>query len=181
MRPSPWAAEWYRCAVTNASGPGGDETRPKRVSLGRGISVPYPSPSTEAATAKARANRRTGSKPELALRSALHRRGLRFRKDLLVRFSGGRTHPDVVFTRARVAVFVDGCFWHCCPIHGTTPKANPGYWIPKLAANVARDRRVDQALQDEGWEIVRVWEHESPFLAADRIERIVRHRTQGDL
>lgn len=141
----------------------------KRVSLGGGASAPYPAPSSEAATTKGRANRRTDTKPERLLRSSLHRRGLRFRKDLLVRFEGGRTHPDIVFTRARLAVFVDGCFWHCCPQHGSMPKSNLDYWGPKLRANVDRDRRVDAALAREGWRVVRIWEHEDPDDAAARI------------
>lgn len=146
------------------------------MSLGKEISAPYPTPSDPAASAKGKANRRVDSQAELRLRSALHRRGLRFRKDLLVRFDGGRTHPDVVFTRARVAVFVDGCFWHRCPLHGTTPKSNVNYWGPKLQGNVDRDRKVDESLFSEGWTVVRVWEHDDPEAAADSIARLVRSR-----
>lgn len=67
--------------------------------------------------------------------------------------------PDVVFTRRKVAVFVDGCFWHACPIHGREPTYNTGYWSPKLARNVERDRKNDAALAAEGWSVVRLWEH----------------------
>jgi DNA mismatch endonuclease (patch repair protein) len=81
--------------------------------------------------------------------------------------------PDLVFTRARVAVFVDGCFWHSCPEHGDRPRINTGYWLPKLEANVARDRRVDRALTDDGWDVVRIWEHEDPLEAAARVRRSV--------
>jgi DNA mismatch endonuclease (patch repair protein) len=82
--------------------------------------------------------------------------------------------PDVVFTRARVAVFVDGCFWHCCPVHGNEPQANTGYWLPKLRRNIARDVSVNAALEKNGWTIVRGWEHEGPVAIADRVEAAVR-------
>jgi DNA mismatch endonuclease (patch repair protein) len=103
--------------------------------------------------------RRTGTKPELALRSALHRAGKRFRKDLRLVADGVPTRPDVVFTRSRVAVFVDGCFWHGCPVHGRAPTANTHYWGPKLLRNAERDRLQTAALQRAGWTVVRLWEH----------------------
>jgi len=117
-------------------------------------------------------NRSTDTRPELRLRSALHRRGLRFRKDLSV--EGLRCRVDVVFTRSRLAVFVDGCFWHGCPDHGNTPTTNNGYWSEKLARNRARDARNDAALRAAGWDVIRVWEHEVPDEAADRIARRLR-------
>lgn len=120
-----------------------------------------------------RANRRTNTKPEVRLRSILHRRGLRFRKDLPVRTASRLVRPDIVFTRARIAVFVDGCFWHACPQHGTQPKSNNWYWQPKLARNVARDREVDAALTAEGWHVLRLWEHEDPQEAADAVHAAV--------
>lgn len=73
--------------------------------------------------------------------------------------------PDIVFTRARVAVFVDGCFWHCCPVHGNAPEKNSTYWAPKLARNVQRDREYDLALEEAGWTVIRVWEHEPVEIA----------------
>ncbi len=106
-----------------------------------------------------RANRKTGSKPEVRLRSALHRRGLRFRKNQLLRFDGLRVRPDITFPARKVAIFVDGCFWHRCPNHGVSPRANSGYWQTKLDGNVERDRAVTDALQALDWTIVRVWEH----------------------
>ena len=118
------------------------------------------------------------SGPERALRSALHRRGLRFRKHTQA-VPGLRCRPDVVFTRARVAVFVDGCFWHSCPEHGTFAKANGEWWKAKLAANVARDRRNDAALAQAGWTVLRIWEHEDVNHAADRVERAVRPAHPG--
>src|SRR5690606_29010965 len=114
-------------------------TGTRYVALSGGRRVPYPEPTTAAATRIGKGNRRTGTKPEVRLRSELHCRGRRFRKDLLIRAAGVRTHADVVFTRQRLAVFVDGCFWHCCPEHGSSPKSNTAYWEPKLRANVDRD------------------------------------------
>jgi DNA mismatch endonuclease (patch repair protein) len=81
-----------------------------------------------------------------------------------------------VFTRLKLAVFVDGCFWHSCPEHGSMPNRNREYWLPKLAANVDRDRRDDAALRESGWSVERLWEHEDANMAADRIETEVRRR-----
>jgi DNA mismatch endonuclease (patch repair protein) len=115
-------------------------------------------------------NRRRDTAPELRLRSELHRRGRRFRVDHPIRLAAMRARPDIVFTRQRVAVYVDGCFWHRCPIHGTEPKANSGYWKPKLDANVARDRRVTEALSRAGWRVLRIWTHVPTREAANVID-----------
>jgi DNA mismatch endonuclease (patch repair protein) len=115
-------------------------------------------------------NRKRDTRPELALRSELHRRGLRYRVD--VRPAAGlRCRADIVFGRKRVAVFVDGCFWHDCPEHGTSPRTNAPYWSAKIARNVERDRFNETELSAAGWTVIRVWEHESPVDAADRIVR----------
>ena len=107
-----------------------------------------------------RANRRTDTKPELALRHALHRLGYRYRKDYRLDLdSGRRVRPDIAFTARKVAVFVDGCFWHACPEHGSKPRANEWYWGPKLVRNVERDRINDAALILAGWSVIRLWEH----------------------
>ncbi|MFM2475366.1 very short patch repair endonuclease [Burkholderia cenocepacia] len=119
------------------------------------------------------ANRRRDTGPELAVRRLLHARGLRFRVDLTVE-SGIRSRPDIVFTRRRIAVYIDGCFWHGCPQHRTQPKANADYWTPKLQRNVARDMEVTAALRSAGWTVLRFWEHEDPREVADAIERAVR-------
>lgn len=119
----------------------------------------YESPTSPGRSANMRAIRRVNTKPELALRSALHRLGYRFRKDLRLDLEGARVRPDIAFTARRVAVFVDGCFWHCCPQHGTRPANNTWYWGPKLARNVERDRTADAALEAAGWQVVRIWEH----------------------
>ena len=141
------------------------------VVLSGGERVPYPEPTSEAATRIGKGNRWTGTKPEQLLRSELHRRGRRFRKDLLIRAGGLRTHADIAFTRQQLAVFVDGCFWHACPDHGTSPRSNTAYWGPKLKANVERDQRVTEALRSDGWTVLRIWEHEQVGAATDLIEQ----------
>ncbi len=85
----------------------------------------------------------------------------------------------MVFTRARLAVFVDGCFWHACPIHGTKPRVNQAYWGPKLARNVARDREENSALAAAGWRVLRIWEHEDVLDAAGRIEELLGRDAPG--
>lgn len=121
------------------------------------------------------ANRSRDTGPEIAIRQRLHARGLRYRVDARP-LEGLRRRADVVFRPAMVAVFVDGCFWHCCPSHGTIPATNADYWIPKLARNVERDRDTDRTLRSAGWRVVRVWEHQDPDAAGRRIERAVRSR-----
>lgn len=118
-----------------------------------------------------RANRRVDTGPERLLRSELHARGLRFRKDHPVPMANCRPRPDIVFTAARLAVFVDGCFWHGCGLHRSLPKSNAEFWRRKIQGNQARDRRHDRALREAGWAVVRVWEHTSVDEAADLIER----------
>jgi DNA mismatch endonuclease (patch repair protein) len=120
-----------------------------------------------------RANRPRDTRPELGVRRELHRRGLRYRVNSAP-VSGLRCRPDIIFTRARVAVFVDGCFWHSCPEHGTRPAANGDWWGRKLAANVDRDRRNDRSLSAAGWKVVRIWEHEDPGDGAARVERALQ-------
>jgi DNA mismatch endonuclease (patch repair protein) len=138
-----------------------------------GADVPYPEPTTVGASNSGKGNTRVDTKPELALRSALYRRGLRFRKDLRIKLGTFATRPDIVFTKRKVAVFVDGCFWHSCPDHGTRPKSNTSYWLHKLEANVARDRRNDAALEEAGWTVVRIWEHEDVGDAVERVSAAV--------
>ena len=124
---------------------------------------------SEATRRTMRANRRRDTAPELALRRALHALGYRYRVDYPP-LANVRRRADIVFTRQRVAVFVDGCFWHCCPEHGTLPKSNADYWTPKLARNIERDRETDTALAEAGWRVMRVWEHESAQDATLRIQ-----------
>jgi DNA mismatch endonuclease, patch repair protein len=119
----------------------------------------YPHPTSEAVTAAMKGNRSRDTRPEVALRSALHRMGLRFRKDYLVRLPERRVRIDVAFPARRLAVFSDGCFWHACPEHGNKPKANTHYWRPKMERNARRDREVTLALEEAGWTVLRFWEH----------------------
>jgi DNA mismatch endonuclease (patch repair protein) len=135
----------------------------------------YPAPLSEARSRNMRANRRADTKPEIALRSALHARGLRFRKDLLLRLDDGvRVKPDIVFTARKIAVFVDGCFWHVCPEHGRYPATNDWYWAPKLRRNMERDQTVNAALRRAGWHVLRAWEHEPIDLIVPRVESLIR-------
>ena len=117
-----------------------------------------------------RAIQRRDTNPELELRSALHRRGYRFRVDHPVQVSGRSPRPDIVFTKRRLAVFVDGCFWHGCPDHGHTPQKNTSYWGAKLARNVERDREQDRMLSEAGWTVLRIWGHEDVVSAVQRVE-----------
>jgi DNA mismatch endonuclease (patch repair protein) len=132
--------------------------------------LPYPNPTSREVSTRMKRNPRRDTRPEVALRAELHRRGLRFRKDLPVRLPGRVVRIDVAFPRARLAVFIDGCFWHACPVHGNQPKANSDYWRPKLARNVERDRAVDAALARVGWRVLRAWEHEDVTEVAGRVE-----------
>ncbi|NKE59082.1 DNA mismatch endonuclease Vsr [Lentzea sp. PSKA42] len=121
----------------------------------------YPAPLNEGRSRNMSANRRSETKPEIALRSALFKLGYRYRKDHLLRLDGGmRVKPDIVFTARKVAVFVDGCFWHVCPEHGRQPTTNEWYWTPKLRRNIERDQSVNAALNAAGWRVLRFWEHE---------------------
>jgi DNA mismatch endonuclease (patch repair protein) len=110
---------------------------------------------------------------ERALRSELHRRGLRFRLHQRL-VTNSRSTVDIVFSGARAAVLLDGCFWHGCPTHGTWPKNNAAWWRDKIEGNIARDRDMDRRLTDAGWYVLRVWEHEPIEIAADRIETFLR-------
>ncbi|WP_407915796.1 very short patch repair endonuclease [Kitasatospora sp. NE20-6] len=103
--------------------------------------------------------RRKDTEIELAVRRLLHASGLRYRVGLPVPLMRRRT-IDIAFTRARVAVFLDGCFWHGCPEHATRPKANGAWWAEKLDRNIARDIETNRALEDAGWRVLRFWEHE---------------------
>ena len=131
----------------------------------------YPHPSNADVTSVMRGNRKQDTKPEVRVRSLLHRAGYRFRKNVSIPIGSRRVRPDIVFTRRRLAVFIDGCFWHRCPDHGTSPRFNSWYWGPKLDGNVERDRIVDELLQESGWLVLRIWEHERPELAAAEIIR----------
>ncbi|MFF3211306.1 very short patch repair endonuclease [Streptomyces sp. NPDC002886] len=115
---------------------------------------------------------------EMALRRALHAAGLRYRVHRRPA-KGVRREADIVFGPTRVAVFVDGCFWHGCPEHVTWPRRNAEFWRAKIEGNRARDRDTDARLAESGWLSLRVWEHESPDEAAVRIAEVVAERRAG--
>ncbi len=124
-------------------------------------------------------NRRSDTKPEIAFRSMLHRSGLRFRKDRYIKLEPRGVKVDVVFPTERVAVFIDGCFWHRCPEHATMPTRNYDYWLAKFQRNMDRDASNNENLQRIGWRVLRVWEHEVKDAelaqhAVDRVEAAVR-------
>ncbi len=129
-----------------------------------------PTPSSEQVSQQMKRMPRKDSVPEVRLRRELHSRGLRFRVNL----RGLPGTPDIAFTRAKIAVFVDGCFWHRCPEHGVLPKANRNWWREKLDRNVERDRRKDGELEELGWLSIHVWEHDDPSTVADGIEQAWR-------
>jgi DNA mismatch endonuclease (patch repair protein) len=113
------------------------------------------------------------TRPEWTLRRKLHQRGLRYRVDAPLP-GMTRRRADVLFTKSKVAVFVDGCFWHCCPEHGVAPKSNAEWWNTKLGRNVARDLETNEHLRNLGWVVLRFWEHEDMALAADQVEMAIR-------
>ncbi|MCA1707580.1 MAG: very short patch repair endonuclease [Actinobacteria bacterium] len=115
--------------------------------------------------------------PEVALRRAVHKLGLRYRVHRRPVPCLRRT-ADLVFSRWRVAVFVDGCFWHGCPVHGHVPSVNTWYWPAKIERNRSRDDDTNQRLASAGWSVVRVWEHEDPTMAAAAIARVLKTRKQ---
>lgn len=121
------------------------------------------------------ANRSRDTKPELEVRRALHRLGLRYRVAIAPEPSL-RRRADVVFTRARVAVFIDGCFWHGCQEHGRSIfKHNTDYWPEKISSNVVRDADTTERLRLSGWTVLRFWEHEDAAQVAEEVQRVVRH------
>jgi DNA mismatch endonuclease (patch repair protein) len=140
-----------------------------------------PAPSRAAAPSSAAVSRRMSRQrtrdtaPEKALRVQLHRLGLRYRIHSRPPAGKGR-EIDVLFVRARVAVFVDGCYWHGCPDHSSWPRANEAFWRAKIEGNRARDTVISATLSAAGWRVVRVWEHEAAGEAATRIAAIVHQR-----
>lgn len=134
-----------------------------------------PAPLSEDVRRRLRRQKTRDTAPEVALRRALHALGLRYRVDMRA-LPDLRRRPDVVFTARRVAVFVDGCFWHRCPVHAIPPKNNATWWAEKLQRTVDRDRDTNKRLDAAGWAVVRVWEHEDPHAAARRVAAVVLTR-----
>lgn len=127
-----------------------------------------PLASSDGVAARMSRQARRDTAPEVALRRELHRRGLRFRLEYAIP-GMPRRRMDIAFTRAQIAVFVDGCFWHGCPDHKGEPAANAAWWATKLAGNAARDRETDAHLRARGWTVLRFWEHDDVTVAADAV------------
>jgi DNA mismatch endonuclease (patch repair protein) len=140
-----------------------------------------PKASSDDALRRMKSTRQRDTAAELAIRRELHRAGLRFRVDRSV-LPGIRRRADIVFPSTKVVVFVDGCFWHCCPVHRTFPRANASWWAAKLDANRRRDADTNRQLKKAGWLVARIWEHEAPEHAAARVVKLVdaRRRQRGD-
>ncbi len=134
-----------------------------------------PVASSAAALKRMKNARQRDTVPELAIRARLFRMGLRYRVDRKPIAELPR-RADIVFGSAKVAVYINGCFWHGCPVHGTWPKKNAEFWRSKIEANQTRDMDTDRRLIEAGWMAVRIWEHEDPVDAATRIADLVRHR-----
>jgi DNA mismatch endonuclease (patch repair protein) len=135
-------------------------------------------PSSPAVTNRMRRQPRRDTPQELAVRQILHRAGLRYRIHLPVPGMPRRS-IDIAFTKHKVAVFLDGCFWHSCPNHATSPKANAAWWRAKLDRNVMRDRETTEHLSASGWVVLRFWEHEEPTAVAERVRNAVMTRRQA--
>lgn len=137
--------------------------------------MPSPAASSAAVRKRMQRTRQRDTPAELRLRRLLHAMGLRYFVDAKP-LAGSPRRADIVFPRAKVVVFVDGCFWHGCPVHGTWPKANQDFWRAKLLANMQRDENTNQQLSAQGWLVIRVWQHEDPAIVAPRIAEHVRQR-----
>jgi len=131
-----------------------------------------PISSSSAALNRMKAAKPRDTAPEKALRSELHEKGLRYRIDVKPIKELNR-RADIVFRSAKVAIFVDGCFWHGCPTHGTQAKANAEFWKNKIKQNQIRDEDTNERLKKAGWKVVRVWEHENPEKASKKIYNII--------
>jgi DNA mismatch endonuclease, patch repair protein len=166
---APQSAKFARECASEGDPSTAQPSARRKVMLGGGKSACYPDPSSTHASAVMRGNRKRDTTPELAIRRALHRSGLRYRLHVKLRVTGATVRPDVVFVRQRLAIFVDGCFWHGCPTHGTAPRANANYWALKIQSNRQRDRRNTEALREAGWTVIRAWEHEDPASVLDRV------------
>jgi len=165
------AEAWRRAQETGSTGqppPGTHAQSTTSTAKGSWASSP-------AVRAVMRANKGRDTKPEMALRSAVHALGLRYRTNIRP-VPGLRRSADLVFTRAKVAVFLDGCFWHGCPDHHRPARTNAVFWRTKIDANRARDTQTDATLADLGWKVIRVWEHEDPITSARLIAEVVRHQ-----
>lgn len=148
-------------------------TRKSKEEAKRRVSKPISS--SEAALIRMQAAKPRDTAPEKALRSALYCRGLRYRIDIKPIKELNR-RADIIFRSVKVAIFVDGCFWHGCPIHGTQAKANAEFWSCKIKQNQERDVDTTKRLEKAGWKVIRIWEHENPEKASEKIYNIIWKR-----
>ena len=148
------------------------ETSDRRLQATPQSVPPHPGASSAAISLQMSRARRRDTAPEIALRKLLHANGLRYRVAYPVPGQRRRT-IDIAFTRQKLAIFVDGCFWHSCPKHGTAPRANSEWWRRKLEANHARDLDTESVLADRGWTTFRIWEHEDAAEASARVEALL--------
>lgn len=154
----------------------GQPGRPRTVGrTRRTASATESTASTPGVRSRMQLQRTRDTAPELAVRRLLHAAGLRYRVDRSP-LPGLRRRADIVFSPARVAVYVDGCFWHGCPEHGTRPAANREWWARKIGGNRARDADTDRRLTEAGWVVLRAWEHEAPRSVTDRVRDLLAAR-----
>jgi DNA (cytosine-5)-methyltransferase 1 len=164
------------CALVAADEPA-SRNAARIATNGRARRNGVPPASSEHIRLRMSSTKRRETGPELALRSVLHRLGYRYRVDRNI--DGTRRRADIVFPKDRLAVFVDGCFWHGCPIHGTLPKQNHDWWLGKLNANKERDSNTDDRLRATGWAVLRFWEHDHPMAAAAHVEEVLLSRRRN--
>ncbi len=136
------------------------------------------SPSSHEASLRMARVRQKGTSAEIDLRKALHSKGMRYRLHVQL-LTKPRRVADIVFSSTRIAIFVDGCFWHGCPEHASWPKSNADFWREKIETNRARDADTDQRLRSLGWTVIRIWAHENADDAADSIAQIIEARRHG--
>ena len=124
-----------------------------------------------------RSNRCKDTKPEREIRSLIFKNGYRFRKNYPIRLSNNKLcRIDIAFLRSKIAIFIDGCFWHGCPIHHRLPKTNTDYWIPKFERNKKRDEMNQNLLESDGWVVLRLWEHETMIEMYSKITHVISLR-----
>ena len=163
------------CATGDRARPGGRGRVRPGLSCPGMASLDVPPASSPGRRRNMQAIKAKDTTPEVVVRSALHRMGFRFRKHQRP-VPSLRCTADVVFTRQRVAVFINGCYWHGCADHSAVPRTNTGYWSAKISGNVERDARNNKALTDAGWLVLRFWEHEAPVDVVQAVARVLNQK-----
>ncbi len=141
---------------------------------------PLPTPPSPHVRARMKAQPRSDTKPEVRVRKALFKAGMRYRCGYPVP-GRPRRSIDIAFVGPRLAVFIDGCFWHKCPDHFVPPKANAAWWLKKIETNVRRDKETDQLLDAQGWQVLRLWEHTQTAEALAQISSLLKREPDGEL